>query len=233
MKRKIVKTKDNAPKRVRKAIIAFLILGAFLTNLTGAPLTSPRYGSTGLTSIPQPPRQDDPLDSEAAAAFVAALGDEARNVLNDFLDMDGVTTTFDQINTKVTERGDLAGKTKKQIVDLYLADVRSVVEDADTIKGMETAFARLLNPDAQPETPPADPPTDPPANPPANPPTNPSSSAGLRQYIKGLKYDARVLLAVQGDGGTLILDKEKDKKNGGKAGCQPQNIYKHKPLIPS
>ncbi len=215
--------KNNGNKRnldCRKPILALLILSSFLMFLAAAPLTRTQFAAVDSLAKPAPTPPDKPLDSEAAEAFAESLAEEAKNVLNDFLDVDGVNSTFERLSAKFEARGALTGKTRKQIVDLYLADIKSVITDAETVKGIEAAFANILNPDGENAGPVTggDTPANPPVNPPANPPANPQSSASLRQYIKGLKYDARILLAVQGDGGTLILDKEKDKKNERKQG---------------
>jgi thiol-activated cytolysin len=47
---------------------------------------------------------------------------------------------------------------------------------------------------------------------------NTSSNGNLKQYIKSLTYDPRVLLAVQGDGGSLIYEKVKDSNSERKVG---------------
>jgi thiol-activated cytolysin len=52
----------------------------------------------------------------------------------------------------------------------------------------------------------------------SEPSVQPNSNTALRQYIRSLKYDPRVLLAVQGDGGTLLNEKVNSEKADRKPG---------------
>ncbi|MBV9216311.1 MAG: thiol-activated cytolysin family protein [Acidobacteria bacterium] len=207
----------NIEFRKRVATALLLTVALTITGLAIRPFPAAAVASGKTIAIPRPTPPDDPLDANAAAAFVNKMNDQVKNVLNDFFDIDGVNAKFTEISNKVTERGDMEGKTQKQIVDMYLEDIRASISDAAQITAFEKAFARVMKGD---ETGPlTELATDPGVTAPkSNPSTAPSSSASLRQYIKSLKYDPRVLLAVQGDGGTMIVDKEKDKKNERRTG---------------
>ena len=218
----------------RKTIAACLLLAFVATSLATGRSSASYFHALNPIPVPQPtPPPTEEMDEEGVAAFTEELNEVVKNVLNDYFDIDGVNTTFERISNKVGER-ESTGTTKQQIVRAYLADIKAVVTKPEIVKAMEGALAVLLgqgrDPVAAPtggntseeDAPPAQPPTRPtnrttePAQ--TNESASPSTDASLKQYIKGLRYDARRLLAVQGDGGTMIVDKEKDKKNERKMG---------------
>jgi hypothetical protein len=70
-------------------------------------------------------KPEQPLSSEAAAALVQELVDGLADVMQD-------QGQFDAITDKWEARGDLAGNTRTQILNLLFADVRSIIKDKET-----------------------------------------------------------------------------------------------------
>ncbi len=212
----------NDGDRIHKcrALPALVILMSLIIPLAVAPCPASPMTAANLPAISGIRPQltlpaDDPLDADTAAAVAEAL----KETLGESIEDQNVLANIDGMWKTRT----LAGRTLAQIKTTLFAVVKTFVTEKETLDSIWASWEAISVEDAPAAneggngtatTAPANPPT----NPPSNPPANPQGSAGLRQYIKSLKYDARVLLAVQGDGGTLILDKEKDKKNERKQG---------------
>lgn len=194
----------------RRWMISLLVLTSLIAGLTAAPLARARIAA------PAPAVQDEPLDAAAAAEFVAMLNAEVRNVLNDELDLAGVNSEFARISGEFGRRGAMTGRTKRQIVDLYLGDIRRMIEDKSVLDGMAAAFAAILsmNPTRggasgvgsstvnSPQ--PADTGVTTPGIVAGT--TNAggaNNAAALREYIRGLNYDPRILLSETSGAGTV------------------------------
>lgn len=202
----------------RNAILAGVTLCSLIVGMMAAPIA--RMGFAAEETIGKSIRVDDkPLSAAEAEAFVQQLIDETENVLDDSQDLDGVEDIKGKISAAFKKRGSMAGKTKKQIVDLFMADVNAAVEDQGVQGTISEALTAAMNAGGGgTDTPP--PTSTPTATPQSTPttPDRPNTNASLRQYIRSLQYDARKLLMVQGDGGTLIVDKEKSQKKERKQG---------------
>ncbi|MBK7708497.1 MAG: thiol-activated cytolysin family protein [Acidobacteria bacterium] len=208
----------------KNAVLAVVTLSSLIVGMAAAPITQMGFATEEITG--KSIRNDDkPLNAADAAAFVQQLIDETENVLDDSQDLDGVEDLKGKISTAFKQRGAMTGKTKKQIVDLFMADVKAAIEDEAVQGTISEALTAAMNADGESTgttepTEPTEPTTPTKTTEPTKPttPDRPNTNASLRQYIRSLQYDARKLLAVQGDGGTLIVDKEKGKKNERKPG---------------
>ena len=104
---------------------------------------------------------------------------------------------------------------------MLFADLKSVVTEKETQDKIweswkEIGVAEATETETPTETPDEKQTPDPEekaSDKPTTPPQTPAANGNLRQYIRALTYDPRVLLAVQGDGGTLIYEKVNDKKD--------------------
>ena len=235
----------SASRVGRFTILSLLAIGCLCVFLASAPLMRTEFAAPGLTVIPAPTPEDKPLTAEAAVEFVTSLDDQAENIMDDSLDLDGVTKAKANIAEAFGKRGSMEGKTPRQIITAYLEDALGSTGDADMVNKMKAAFELLLDKEegggttatteppaktvATPEvvklaaTPEeeAKPAATPAADPKPAPPVRAGANAPLRQYIRSLTYDPRKLLAVAADGGTILTDEPKGepvktKKKGDK-----------------
>jgi thiol-activated cytolysin len=205
-----------------------------LACLAAAPLTGTQHAAGDQIARPVPTPENDPLNSTAATEFVQLLTEQAENVLDDAFDLEEVNAVKGKIGAAFAKRGAMTGKTPKQIIVMYLADASANIEDAEVVESMRSAFGGLIDaataenepepqpapaPSAEPEATPAPGPAATPAED-TKPETQPNTSASLRQYIKSLSYDPKLLLAVQPTGGELLQEKVKstDKTREAKPG---------------
>jgi len=143
---------------------------------------------------------NDQLDEEGLGALVEKLKTVLAEQVED-----------EETQTSITEKWDarmekLVGKTVRQVVELLLADVKSVIKDAEIINQLKENFTAAVN-DSEPTTQPEPPePSEKPLNKP-NPPTQPNSNRTLGQYIRGLNYNPVSLLAVQSTGNQPMFEK--------------------------
>jgi len=210
MKHKNTKN-ETANKRfqIRRAIVACLILCSMMICLTASPITQTQLASK-LSAQPS----DIPLNEEQLAELVERLKEVLAESVEDEDTQTSITEKWD------ARMGSLAGKTAKQVTNLLLADVKSVVKDAAAISALTEGFTAAATdaeptaepkpePDTETETKP-----EPDNNKPKTPSTNPTQPTGrpgtnaqLRQYIRSLNYDPRTLMSVAADGGTLLVEK--------------------------
>ncbi len=198
---------------LRRASVVGLLLFLLMICLTASPLIQNQSAAAKILPLAQPTPPNDPLDEDQLAALVENLKGALTEAVED-----------EDMQTAITDKWDarmdsLVGKTAKQVTDLLMADVKSVVKDADTLKTLRenfTAAAAGESNDTADNTP-ADKPDPAPANP-VQPVGRPGSNAALRQYIRNLNYDPRTLLSVPAEGGTLLYEKvkkeEKDRTPG-------------------
>jgi thiol-activated cytolysin len=200
----------------RLLIVACLILSSLMICLLASPLTRTQLAASRSSAQPKPASSDGPLDEAGLEALKAKLTDALKEVVED-----------EETQTSITEKWDarmesLVGKTAKQVVDLFLADVESAVEDAEAVSKLKKSFIAAAN-DSKPATEP-EPTTEPatttagdpkPSASPVSEPkpvTHPNTNATLRQYIRSLNYDPRRLLAADAEGGVVLYDKPDPSK---------------------
>ena len=214
----MIDTSDNRIYDGKKALVALLLLVSFTLPLTAAPLEihekTDAQAMAKLTARPQPtPPVEKPLDADAATALADSL--------KEGIDADIVQAeSLEAIDEKWRVRS-LAGKTRTQILTMLFADLKSVVTEKETQDKIweswkEIGVAEATETETPTETPDEKQTPDPEekaSDKPTTPPQTPAANGNLRQYIRALTYDPRVLLAVQGDGGTLIYEKVNDKKD--------------------
>lgn len=148
-KNKKMKTSNYADRRElrsKRTILTWLIVGCLTVILTGAPLIgTTRFvdaKSAGIAKLTPP---DHPLNAQAAAEFGELLMDETENALDDFLDLDGVNSTKNNIAAKFNGRGSLSGMTRKQIADLFYADAKTVVTDKEVLDRIWSNVSAVVN----------------------------------------------------------------------------------------
>ncbi len=163
---------------ILSAAIAFGLIGSFAFTTSRASAISP-YAVPYAT--PETPLTEDEL---------SGLLDELKEGLTDLV---GDEDTATAITEKWDAREDLAGKTRKQVLGLLFADLRTVVKDSALQNSVWAAWNQI--PQQTPDT------TEP------DTPTQGNASAGLGQYIAGLNYDADRLLSVQPTGSQPIFEK--------------------------
>lgn len=156
------------------------------------------FGATAQTNL------NTPLDNEGLSALVEKLKSSLAEIVED-----------EETQTSITEKWDarmekLVGKTAKQVIDLLLADVKSAVEDVETVNQLKESFIAAASNSESTEEPE---PTETPINNP-NPPTQPDSNATLGQYIRSLSYNPLSLLAVQGNQAIFekVLKKDENRQ---------------------
>jgi thiol-activated cytolysin len=129
------------------------------------------------------------LDREAAAEFVEMLNAEVKNALDDELDLDSVNVEFDRIYTEFRKRGDMAGRTTRDIVDLYALDVRRLIQDESVLEDLDSGFVwareQFETRQAEAKAPSPPPPPAPPVTPPPAPVAPPPPPAPVQERIKG------------------------------------------------
>ncbi|HRI03158.1 MAG TPA: thiol-activated cytolysin family protein [Pyrinomonadaceae bacterium] len=135
---------------------------------------------------------------------LSGLLDELKGGLTDLVgDEEKVTA----ITEKWDAREDLAGKTRKQVLGLLFADLRTVVTDKAVQNSVWAAWNQATPTDPETST------TDPPVQ---NPDT--AADSNLEPYISGLSYDANRLLSVQPTGsGSMfekVLSRDEQRKPG-------------------
>ena len=203
------KTTKNS-LQIRQAIAACLILCSLMICLMASPFTQTQSAASKSTAQPRPTPPNDPLDEAGLAALVEKLKASLAESVQD-----------EDAKTSITEKWDarmeqLGGKTAKQVVDLFLADVKSVVSEEDVVNQLNASFMTAASNSGStettetpekttPET--TEKPTDDPKT-----TTQPNSNDSLKQYIKSLIYDPRRLLAADAEGGVLLYDKPDPKK---------------------
>ncbi len=163
---------------ILSAAIAFCLIGSFAFTTSRASAISP-YAVPYAT--PERPLTEDEL---------SGLLDELKEGLTDLV---GDEDTATAITEKWDAREDLAGKTRKQVLGLLFADLRTVVKDSALQNSVWAAWNQV--PQQTPDT------TEP------DTPTQGNASAGLGQYIAGLNYDADRLLSVQPTGNQPMFEK--------------------------
>ncbi len=212
MKKTKLEKSKNINKKIRTgriAITTFILLALTMAFLIAAPLTSKQIASTNSGVTPAPTPANKPLTGTEAGEFVQILNDETENILDDTLDLSGVNATKQRIANAFGNRGTMDGKTARQIADMYLSDSRSVINNPSVIERMTEVFAGLIK-DGGGNT------GDSTGNTGDSTSTQPSSNTSLRQYIRGLSYDPRKILAADSAGGTLLVDEPDPKKNAEK-----------------
>lgn len=149
--------------------------------------TTSKVSAYGMTAVPLA-TPEKPLTEEE----VTALLDDLKGGLADLVnDEDQVTA----INEKWDAHEDLAGETRKQVLALLFADVKSVVDD----KEIQDAIWANWNKTGAPKEPAE---TEQP-----KPPVNPNPAIDIGQYIRSLSYNAESLLDIKATGGQPIFEK--------------------------
>jgi thiol-activated cytolysin len=204
MKLEIIKNMKN----FGQVTLTCLVLWSMMFSMLVLPFAQTTLAASDAKAQAQ---TDDPLTEETLQALVEKLKEALAEVIEDEDTQNSIIEKWDARLEK------LVGKTAKQAIDLLLADVKSVVEDAEVVNQLKESFTAAISTEepteepAEPTEKPATEPTETKPTQPAQPPVRPGSNVPLRQYIRSLNYDPRVLLAVQHDGGTLIYEKVKDQ----------------------
>jgi hypothetical protein len=150
--------KNNYRKQIttiRKAIWAYAAMSILLTSMvmpatrnssaaTIKPQPIKEKAASNSLAIPQPTPPNQALEQARADELVQALIDATENILDDSMDLNGVNTTKAQIVTGFSRRGSMAGKSGRQIADLFLADAKTVITDADIFERLTNEFADVL-----------------------------------------------------------------------------------------
>src|ERR1043165_8323526 len=122
-----------------KNVLTFLSLSVVL-------LWCSMLGSNVLAQI----NSDQPLNAQSLAALVAELKEVVAKSTPDQKEPAAVSARWDK-------RTDLAGKTKKEVINLLFSDVRAVIKDSGTqyeIYSMFSFYKRIPD-DSQPTAPPS------------------------------------------------------------------------------
>lgn len=144
---------------------------------------------------------NEPLDEEGVGALVEKLKTALTEAVEDEETQNSITEKWDARMEK------LVGKTARQVIDLLLADVKSVIEDAEIVNQLKESFiAATGESETTTEPEPSPEPSEKPVAKP-NSPTIPNSNATLGQYIRSLSYNPVSLLAVQATGNQPIFEK--------------------------
>ena len=127
------KTTKNS-LQIRQAIAACLILCSLMICLMASPFTQTQSAATKSMVQPRPTPPNDPLDEAGLTALVEKLKASLAESVQD-----------EDAKTSITEKWDarmeqLAGMTAKQVVDLFLADVKSVVNEEDVLNQLNESF---------------------------------------------------------------------------------------------
>lgn len=181
----------NNSLKLRWTIIACLALCSILICTISSPFARTQLAASKNSAQPKPTPPDDPLDEEALGAFVERLKEVLTEIVEDEETQNSITEKWDARMEK------MVGKTAKQVVDLLLADVKSMIKEAEIVNQLKESFIAAASESestAEPE-------------PSEKPVAKPSSSGTLGQYIRGLSYDSANLLAVQPIGDQPIFEK--------------------------
>lgn len=139
---------------------------------------------------------NEPLDEEGIGSLVEKLKSALAETVEDEETQNSITEKWDARMEK------LVGKTTKQVIDLLLVDVKSVIEDAEIVNQLKESFIAA----GESETPTESEPSEKPVAKP-NPPIPPDSNVTLGQYIRSLSYNPVSLLAVQATGNQPIFER--------------------------
>lgn len=180
--------------KLRWTIIACLALCSILICTISSPFARTQLAASINSAQSKPTPPDDPLDEEALAALVEKLTSALTEIVEDEETQNSITEKWDARMEKIV------GKTAKQVVDLLLADVKSVIKDADIVNQLKESFIAASTSESETTTQP-----EPSATPVTPDPLNSSESLG--EYINGLSYNPESLLAVQGTGDQPIFEK--------------------------
>jgi hypothetical protein len=122
-----------------KNVLTFLSLSAVL-------LWCSMLGS----SVRAQTNSDQPLDAQALTALVAELKEVVTKATPDPKEAASVSARWDK-------RTDLAGKTKKEVINLLFGDVRAVIKDSGTLYQIYSIFSlyKRIPDDSQPTAPPS------------------------------------------------------------------------------
>ncbi len=129
---------------LRPVILIFLLIG-FLALWINIPLTPERVTAASLAAIPGP----TPPDKET----IDALVDQLKEAIADPIDDEDVVNSI----IEKWDRRILVGKTKKQVIDLLFADVKTIVKKKATQDAVWEAWSDLVA-EADGDEPPAAPP---------------------------------------------------------------------------
>jgi hypothetical protein len=101
------------------------------------------------SSVRAQTNSDQPMDSTALTALVAELREVVAKATPDPKEAASVSARWDK-------RTDLAGKTKKEVINLLFGDVRAVIKDSGTLYQIYSIFAfyKRMPDDSQPAAPP-------------------------------------------------------------------------------
>lgn len=148
------------------AVIAMIGLFSSLAWLSGVPAGGSITSASAHTAMPAP---TPPLDKETADALVEQLKDTLADSIED-----------EAVVTSIIERWDVrivANKTRKQIIDLLFADVRSIVSDKATQDAVWESWKEIAaEPDAEEPATAPEPPR--PVTPPVVPASVPRAAPG-------------------------------------------------------
>ena len=122
-----------------KKVLTFLSLSAVL-------LWCSMLGSSVMAQT----NSDQPLDAKALAALVAELREVVAKATPDTQEAASVSARWDK-------RTDLAGKTRKAVINLLYQDVKAVIKDSGTLYQIYSIFSfyKRIPDDSQPTAPPS------------------------------------------------------------------------------
>lgn len=206
----IIKNMKKNYFQIGRVIFTCMVLWSMMISLAVLPFTQTASAASDVKEKAQRVSSDDPLDEEAIQALVEKLKESLAEAIEDEDTQNAIIEKWDARMEK------LVGKTAKQVVDLLMADVKSVVKEADVVSQLKESFMAVANDsetETEPETEKEPTTTEPstPAKPPISQP-NANANTSLKQYIKSLSYDPRRLLAADAEGGVLLYDKPDPNK---------------------
>ncbi|MGE0245691.1 MAG: hemopexin repeat-containing protein [Pyrinomonadaceae bacterium] len=145
MKKMMTKTNGSKQKIIiRTVILAFAAISILITLMTIPAALNSQMATLDSLAIPQPTPPHQALEKARADELVQALADATENILDDSMDLDRVNTTKAQIVTGFSRRGSMAGKSGRQVADLFLADAKTVITDADINARLAIEFEDVL-----------------------------------------------------------------------------------------
>src|SRR5690349_3542014 len=102
------------------------------------------------SSVMAQTNSDKPMDAQGLAALIGELKEVVAKATPDVKEAASVSARWDK-------RTDLAGKTKKEVINLLFGDVRAVVKDSGTQYQIYSIFSfyKRMPDDAQPASPPS------------------------------------------------------------------------------
>ena len=227
MKHKNIKNKfANNQISVKRAGVVCLVLFSMIMSVTASTITQTQ-SATSKSSVKIPLHlADNPLDEVQLAALIERL----KEVLAESVeDEDSQASIIEKWDARMES---LVGKTAKQVTNLLLTDVKSIVKDKEAISALTegfTAAATAAEPtvetetetepktetETETETKPDNKPTTTPTKPtqPIQPPVRAGANAPLRQYIRSLNYNPLTLLSAAPEGGMLLYEKVKKEES--------------------